>query len=437
MKGYFESNNKILYVFPQTAGEIPYVDPAATSIAIQQEDMAAWVEENSSVADLMVPYNYNMMTVQKKVWSDHLDDDIVVPVTLYDITLSGDQDLTNNLSLNKTEAPEDDAITITPAGSSYTAAWVDVTSTDASINWDASTSKWGFTMPASDVTATATPRTLYEITKSGDYTTDFTVQPSSYMPQHQHQYDSYINLIPSNGNINPNNGYMMTVVTTNSDPVTATWDWDTNKWYFAMPASDVTATMTHEVYTVNYAGDYSELIEFYGQTDLPPGYYASYPAKENVDLYNDYTCSVVDSNSNPVQLSGPTADFNTLAFNMPASDVTVTITPKAPQPTTYSFNINEEGNEFTVGSYEENDSVQYTFDHALQQEEFGLWHWEYDIVPSGLNYNFNPGQPGYIDTTDPDNPVEIPEVPAEISFTMPANDVTFTITMVTDDQSPE
>ena len=436
MKGYLKDN--VLFVFPQTADTIPFVDSDVTVINVQQEDILDWKEENESHADIIFPYNYNVMTVQKKVWSDHLDDDIVVPVTLYDITLSGDQDLTNNLSLNKTEAPEDDAITITPAGSSYTAAWVDVTSTDASINWDASTSKWGFTMPASDVTATATARTLYEITKSGDYTTDFTVQPSSYMPEHCHEYDSYINLIPSNGNVNPNNGYMMTVLTTNSDPVTATWDWDTNKWYFAMPASDVTATMTHEVYAVNYAGDYSELIEYYGQTNLPPGYYTSYPAKENVDLYNDYTCSVVDSNSNPVQLSGPTANFNTLAFDMPASDVTVTITHKAPQPTTYSFNINEDGNEFTVGSYEEGDSVDYTFDHALQQEEPGIWHLEYTMSPASLvSYNFSLGQPGYIDTTDPENPVEIPEVLAEISFTMPANDVTFTITMVMDEQSPE
>lgn len=77
MKGY--TLNNTMYVFPQTVGAIPYVGESVTSIMVQQEDLAAWKTANSDYASIMKAYNYNMMTVQKKVWADHLDDDIVVP----------------------------------------------------------------------------------------------------------------------------------------------------------------------------------------------------------------------------------------------------------------------------------------------------------------------------------------------------------------------
>lgn len=95
MKGY--TLNNTMYVFPQTVGAIPYVGESVTSIMVQQEDLAAWKTANSDYASIMKAYNYNMMTVQKKVWADHLDDDIVVPeppVTLYTVSLtSGAQEL--------------------------------------------------------------------------------------------------------------------------------------------------------------------------------------------------------------------------------------------------------------------------------------------------------------------------------------------------------
>lgn len=77
MKGY--TLNNTMYVFPQTVGAIPYVGESVTSIMVQQEDLAAWKTANSDYASIMKAYNYNMMTVQKKVWADHLDDDIVSP----------------------------------------------------------------------------------------------------------------------------------------------------------------------------------------------------------------------------------------------------------------------------------------------------------------------------------------------------------------------
>ena len=272
MKGYLKDN--VLFVFPQTADTIPFVDSDVTVINVQQEDILDWKEENESHADIIFPYNYNVMTVQPKVWSGHENDDIYVPVT-----------------------PE--------------------------LEWSAST-------------ATVT--------------------------------------IGADDNVFPTltNPHSVTVSYSSSDSEKATID-----------------TSTGEI-TLVAEGDTTISAVFAGD-----------------DTYE-------------------------------AQTVTYTLTVQQAQPTTYSFNINEDGNEFTVGSYEEGDSVDYTFDHALQQEEPGIWHWEYTMSPASLvSYNFSPGQPGYIDTTDPENPVEIPEVPAEISFTMPANDVTFTITMVMDEQSPE
>jgi hypothetical protein len=79
MKGY--QIDSVLYVFPQTADTIPFVDSDVTIIYVQQEDLAAWKTKNSDNADMIFPYNYNVMTVQPKAWSGHTNDDIYVPVT--------------------------------------------------------------------------------------------------------------------------------------------------------------------------------------------------------------------------------------------------------------------------------------------------------------------------------------------------------------------
>ena len=72
MKGYI-TNNKC-YIFPQEAGQIPEVE--ASVFYVQQEDYVAWIEENESLADKISPYNYNVMTVQPKVWANHENDDL-------------------------------------------------------------------------------------------------------------------------------------------------------------------------------------------------------------------------------------------------------------------------------------------------------------------------------------------------------------------------
>ena len=72
MKGYI-TNNKC-YIFPQEAGQIPEVE--ASVFYVQQEDYVAWIEENESLADKISPYNYNVMTVNPKVWANHENDDL-------------------------------------------------------------------------------------------------------------------------------------------------------------------------------------------------------------------------------------------------------------------------------------------------------------------------------------------------------------------------
>ena len=97
MKGY--TLNNTMYVFPQTVGAIPYVGESVTSIMVQQEDLAAWKTANSDYASIMKAYNYNMMTVQKKVWADHLDDDIVVPEPEPETNSITGADFDDNLSI--------------------------------------------------------------------------------------------------------------------------------------------------------------------------------------------------------------------------------------------------------------------------------------------------------------------------------------------------
>lgn len=86
MKGYI-INNKC-YIFPQEAGQIPEVE--ASVFYVQQEDYVAWIEANESLADKISPYNYNIMTVQSKVWANHENDDLEPPVQYATLTCAGD-----------------------------------------------------------------------------------------------------------------------------------------------------------------------------------------------------------------------------------------------------------------------------------------------------------------------------------------------------------
>lgn len=77
MKGYQIEN--VLYIFPQDAAQIPSVAETVEAIAIQPELLEAFKALNEDYADIMVPYNYNTMTVNAKPWAGHTDDDIEVP----------------------------------------------------------------------------------------------------------------------------------------------------------------------------------------------------------------------------------------------------------------------------------------------------------------------------------------------------------------------
>lgn len=72
MKGYIVDGKA--YIFPQTAAEIPEVE--ADAFYVQEENFTEWVAENESIADKLVKYNYNLMSVQPKVWAGHEDDDL-------------------------------------------------------------------------------------------------------------------------------------------------------------------------------------------------------------------------------------------------------------------------------------------------------------------------------------------------------------------------
>lgn len=144
MKGYVA--NKILYIFPQTPAEIPYVDPSVEAIAVQEENINAWKEENTSYADIIVKYNYNIMTVKPKVWACHTDDDITAPY--HTITLgshAGDY-----VSVDKETAETLETVTITP-NPGYTTTNVNV-ATNPIVELTIVEGTWIFKMPDSDIT---------------------------------------------------------------------------------------------------------------------------------------------------------------------------------------------------------------------------------------------------------------------------------------------
>lgn len=146
MKGYFDSIKKILYVFPQTAAEIPYVDSTAEVIYVQQENYAEWATANSEYTSIMKKYNYNLITVNKLVWVDHLDDDITAPY--HTITLgshAGDY-----IEVDKETAEAGETVTITPK-TGYTTTNVNV-ATNPLVELTIVEGTWVFTMPDSDIT---------------------------------------------------------------------------------------------------------------------------------------------------------------------------------------------------------------------------------------------------------------------------------------------
>lgn len=73
MKGYKVEDR--LYIFPQTVDVIPEVEGVEV-IYIQHENVKAWKEANSAVADKIKGYNFLTITALPKEWAGHTDDDI-------------------------------------------------------------------------------------------------------------------------------------------------------------------------------------------------------------------------------------------------------------------------------------------------------------------------------------------------------------------------
>ena len=107
MKGYII--NGVCYVFPQEVGQIPAVE--ADVIYVQAENINAWKDANADVANKIVKYNYNVMTVNPKEWADHLDDDLEPPVHDYShdyLTFTALEDTTFTFSTNALQYSTDD-----------------------------------------------------------------------------------------------------------------------------------------------------------------------------------------------------------------------------------------------------------------------------------------------------------------------------------------
>lgn len=112
MKGYI-INDKC-YVFPQEVGQIPAVE--ADVIYVQEENFAAWLAANESVADKLEKYNYNVMTVKAKEWAGHTDDELEEPVHDYShdyLTFTPLEDTTFTFSTNALQYSTDNGITWT------------------------------------------------------------------------------------------------------------------------------------------------------------------------------------------------------------------------------------------------------------------------------------------------------------------------------------
>ena len=155
MKGYLD--NTELYIFPQEADTFE-VGEDVTKIYIQYEQLDAFKAENETIADLMVGYNYNAMTVKPKVWAGHTDDyepggDEPEPEPeTYTITIDGDG-VEYTTTTPENEAAEGDTVTITVDTTDFELGSIEVVdANNDTIETEGSEGEYTFIMPASDVT---------------------------------------------------------------------------------------------------------------------------------------------------------------------------------------------------------------------------------------------------------------------------------------------
>lgn len=359
MKGYKIGTD--LYIFPQEAGEIPYVAEDVTKIYIQYEQLEAFKEDNADYADIMVGYNYYTMSVNKKDWACHADDDIVVSKTDPDLAWSSDS-ATVAIGADDNVFPtltNTDNVEVTYASSATGVATINDEGTVTLVDNGETTISAAFEgddeYNAKTVTYDLTVRPQGISHTLGTWGSDL----SGYNRFLDSDHFGEPGLANSNEDLAAN--YLSNIVVTVND-TEYTFDVqnvDQDGYYWDDPESKTVAlkwnqdTAFPDVHIKNDISEPTVIETYYGDDYIiysitwnDPDHYTTpviygndksaakvetnlqFDAKENVDLYNDYNCSVVDANSNPVILTGPTSELNALAFTMPASDITITITAK-------------------------------------------------------------------------------------------------------------
>ena len=250
MKGYIV--NSKCYVFPQEVGQIPAVE--AEVIYVQEENFAAWLAANESVADKLKKYNYNVMTVKPKEWADHTDDDLEpepgpTPTT-YTITYDGaeyvDHDMVTSAAAGDTVTVYlKDTSTFEPVGGHYTpyASYddgeyheIEVSQTDAFT--------YQFTMPADDATFGAGfEPPVFNLTVSGPEN-----QHVDFLGQTEASAGSTIELGIADGDqetftfdTSASGKTILAINWTGIEASDATYESEYDRWTFTMPANAVNA----------------------------------------------------------------------------------------------------------------------------------------------------------------------------------------------------
>lgn len=75
MKGY--KLDRTLYIFDAEPAVIPVSVDDVDVIYVQQELLAAYVNDNPEAASKIKPYNYKLIAVNKLPWADYVDNDLV------------------------------------------------------------------------------------------------------------------------------------------------------------------------------------------------------------------------------------------------------------------------------------------------------------------------------------------------------------------------
>ena len=287
MKGWQDTNTKFLYIFPQTADEISYVPEDTVVIYVQQEDLAAWVAENETYASLMQAYNYNLLAVRKKVWADHIDDDLEPPVVDYNITYTGDTSYVTGPSTGAAGA----TITLTPTTA---AQFADITLTSSDATITKNTEDWTFTMPEADVAINVSVE--FDITYTGDFTS-YVTGPSTGTA------GATITVTPTTASQFDN------IILTSSD---VTFTKNVDNWTFTMPANDV-MIIVDVMFNITYTGDTSYII---GAPEANPGAQV-FISPMDPSEFNNITLT-----SSDVNITKNTEEWE---FTMPANNITINV----------------------------------------------------------------------------------------------------------------